>query len=83
MRLSEDQQTFLIKCMSKALVVAGMLVKSGRSQVLVSITRDAVLAERAGQLVFARMVEMRRWGVATPRLVRLLLDEIASLADES
>lgn len=81
--MTDDQKQLAIKTIAKGLVVAGMLVDSGNARVLVSITRDFGLAERAASLVFEHMVEMARWGVATPRIVRLLLDQIAALANES
>lgn len=73
----------MVKAMAKALVVAGTLVSSGNARVLISITRDVGLAERAAVLVCEHMVEMARWGVVTPRIMNVLLDRIASLANES
>ena len=69
--------------MAKALVVCGMLASSGRVQMLVSISKDIGLAERAATLMVEHLLEAKRWGVVTPRIMRLLLDRIAQLADES
>lgn len=81
--MNDEQKQLAIKCLAKAIVVSGMLASCGKASVLISLSKNYGLAERAAALVFEHMLEMKRWGVVTPRIMRLLLDQLVQLADES